>query len=189
MKYKEDLRIIRTRKHLSTTIINMMQSEPLDKISVIDICREAAVNRATFYAHFEDKYHLLSYALEELKDDIFASLNQNFTADNPLDIILEISYATFNFFKDHKGKVADVIAHNRNERVISTIKESLSRTVKQQLQKFNPNFPEGVPLAITTVAYAGAMIDMCLWYLDNADKFTETEMHNCIKTLFSSIHN
>ena len=73
MKYKEDMRIVRTRKHLSSTIIQMMQTMPIDKISVIDICKEAIVNRATFYAHFEDKYHLLSFALEELKDEIFAS--------------------------------------------------------------------------------------------------------------------
>ena len=69
MKYKEDMRIVRTRKHLSTTITKIMQSQSLEKISVIDICKEAIVNRATFYAHFEDKCHLLSYALEELKDE------------------------------------------------------------------------------------------------------------------------
>lgn len=189
MHYKEDMRIVRTRKHLSTTIIQMMQTQSLDKISVIDICKEAIVNRATFYAHFEDKYHLLSFALEELKDDIFASLNENLKAENELDLVLEIAYATFNFVKDHKSKIASLLTFNRNEKVISTIKDSLSRTVKQQLQKFHTTFPGNVPIAITSVAYAGALIDLCLWYLDNPDKFTEEEMHTYLTSLFTSIHN
>ena len=184
MKYKEDLRIVRTRKHLSTTIINMMQSQSLDKISVIDICKEACVNRATFYAHYEDKYHLLSYALEELKDDIYSSINKELTAENPMDTILEIAHSTFDFVKDNKGKISAMLTNNRNEKVIQTIKDSLSRTVKQYIQKCHTTYPSGVPLTLTSVAYAGALIDMCLWYLDNPDKFSEEEMHDFLKSLF-----
>ena len=72
MEQKEDLRVIRTRKLLSSTLLEMMEEESIEKISVIDLCTKAMVNRATFYAHFEDKYHLLSYALEELKDKVYA---------------------------------------------------------------------------------------------------------------------
>lgn len=189
MKYKEDLRIVRTRKHLSTTIIAMMETDSLDKISVIDICKTANVNRATFYAHFEDKYHLLSYALEEVKDDIYASLNLEFSSNNSLDLMLEIAHKTFDFVKDNKGKIATLLSHNRNEKVISTIKDSLSRTVRQHLQKFHTTFPSNVPLALTSVAYAGALVDLCLWYLDNPDKFTAEEMHEYFNSLFRSIFN
>ncbi len=73
MTVKEDLRIIRTRKLLSNTLLDMMEEESIEKISVIDLCNRAMVNRATFYAHFEDKYHLLTFALEELKDELISS--------------------------------------------------------------------------------------------------------------------
>lgn len=189
MSYKEDQRIVRTNKHLSSTIIEMMQTESLDKISVIDICKKASVNRATFYAHFEDKFHLLTYALDELKDEIFASLNESLKAENELDLVLEVANATFNFVKDHQGKIANLLARNRNEKVIGSMKDSLSRTVKQRLQKFHTTYPENVPLALTSVAYSGALIDLCLWYLDNPDKFTEEEMHTFITALFTTIHN
>ena len=76
MEYKEDLRIVRTRKLLSSTLLEMMEECSIEKISVIDLCNRAMVNRATFYAHFEDKYHLLSFALEELKDTIYASFTR-----------------------------------------------------------------------------------------------------------------
>ncbi|MEG2451199.1 MAG: TetR family transcriptional regulator, partial [Clostridia bacterium] len=77
MEYKEDLRIIRTRKLLSSTLLDMMEEVSIEKISVIDLCNRAMVNRATFYAHFEDKYHLLSFALDELKDDVYAKFKND----------------------------------------------------------------------------------------------------------------
>ena len=80
MDYKEDLRIIRTRKLLSATLLDMMEEQSLEKISVIDLCTKALVNRATFYAHFEDKYHLLTFALEELKDEVYARFSKDVKA-------------------------------------------------------------------------------------------------------------
>ena len=58
-EYKEDLRIVRTRKLLSTALFDLLESTPYEKISVMDICEKAMVHRATFYNHFEDKEHLL----------------------------------------------------------------------------------------------------------------------------------
>ena len=87
MEQKEDLRVIRTRKLLSSTLLEMMEEESIEKISVIDLCTKAMVNRATFYAHFEDKYHLLSYALEELKDKVYARFTKEFYAETPRDVI------------------------------------------------------------------------------------------------------
>ena len=80
MDYKEDLRIIRTRKLLSATLLDMMEEQSLEKISVIDLCTKALVNRATFYAHFEDKYHLLTFALEELKDEVYSRFSKDVKA-------------------------------------------------------------------------------------------------------------
>lgn len=186
MSYKEDLRIVRTNKLLSSTIVEMMMTESLDKISVIDICKKAGVNRATFYAHFEDKFHLLNYALDELKEEIFASITNKIKATNELDLVSEVAHSTFNFVKGHQGNIVNILANNRNEKVIGTMKDSLARTVKQHLQKFHATYPEAVPLSLTSVAYAGALIDLCLWYLDNSDKFTESDMHSHITALFTT---
>ena len=44
--------------------------EKMSQITVKDITERATVNRATFYAHFTDKYDILNYTLSEtiLKD-------------------------------------------------------------------------------------------------------------------------
>ncbi|MFK7803503.1 MAG: TetR/AcrR family transcriptional regulator [Anaerolineae bacterium] len=58
---KLDPRVIRTRRDLVGSMCTLMREKPFNKISVQDITEEAIINRATFYAHFEDKYALLEY--------------------------------------------------------------------------------------------------------------------------------
>lgn len=63
-EFKEDLRIVRTRKLLSRALFELLETTPYEKISVLDICERAMVHRATFYNHFEDKDHLLEYTID-----------------------------------------------------------------------------------------------------------------------------
>ena len=58
---KLDPRVIRTRRDLVASMCTLMREKPFSKISVQDIAAEAIINRATFYAHFEDKFALLEY--------------------------------------------------------------------------------------------------------------------------------
>ncbi len=60
-----DPRITRTRQLLIKAFEELLAEKGLDAITVQDIADRATVNRATFYAHFEDKYHLLDQAFEE----------------------------------------------------------------------------------------------------------------------------
>src|SRR6202051_438456 len=54
-----DPRIRRTRQLLQEALRKLLEQKEFDKISVQDITEAATVNRATFYAHYEDKFALL----------------------------------------------------------------------------------------------------------------------------------
>lgn len=82
---KLDPRVIRTRRDLVASMCTLMREKPFNKISVQDIAKEAIINRATFYAHFEDKFALLEYLViggfqDKLNNKIGADLG--FTPDN-----------------------------------------------------------------------------------------------------------
>ncbi len=67
---KVDPRIIRTKKLLVKAFQEVSREKKMSQITVKDITERATVNRATFYAHFTDKYDILNYTLSEtiLKD-------------------------------------------------------------------------------------------------------------------------
>jgi AcrR family transcriptional regulator len=54
-----DPRILRTRQLLQDSLRRLLQEKEFDKISVQDITEAATLNRATFYAHYTDKFALL----------------------------------------------------------------------------------------------------------------------------------
>jgi AcrR family transcriptional regulator len=62
---KVDPRIKRTRQLLMQAFGELMKEKRFQSITVQDIAERATVNRATFYAHFDDKYALLDYTIRE----------------------------------------------------------------------------------------------------------------------------
>ncbi len=77
-KFKEekiDPRVKRTRGLLEKAFMEVLAEKAFQSISVQDITEKAGVNRATFYAHFTDKYALLDHSMRQgFMDEIEKSL-------------------------------------------------------------------------------------------------------------------
>jgi AcrR family transcriptional regulator len=62
---KLDPRVKRTRQLLEQSFMDVVAVKGFQSVSVQDITEKAGVNRATFYAHFPDKYALLDYSVRQ----------------------------------------------------------------------------------------------------------------------------
>lgn len=62
----------RTGKAITQALIDLLHTKPFEKITVQDILDKTPVTRATFYAHFHDKYEIV----EKMMDHFFADLSQ-----------------------------------------------------------------------------------------------------------------
>jgi AcrR family transcriptional regulator len=62
---KIDPRVKRTRKLIVDAFVSLQAEKSFDDITIGDITARATVNRATFYAHFPDKYALLDDLIRE----------------------------------------------------------------------------------------------------------------------------
>ena len=70
-----DPRVRRTRQLLQQALLELMQEKRFASVTVHDIAERATVNRATFYAHFADKYDLLdSIIREEFQREVASKL-------------------------------------------------------------------------------------------------------------------
>lgn len=77
---RTDPRVKRTRELLRNALLELMAEKPFQGITVQDIAERATVNRVTFYAHFNDKYTLLEFAIRE---DIRQRLANQIPAEAP----------------------------------------------------------------------------------------------------------
>src|SRR5688500_15890647 len=75
-----DPRVTRTRALLKAAFLDLMAEKPFEDITVNDITARATVNRATFYAHFNDKYALVAGLI---RGDFARALRERALAPHP----------------------------------------------------------------------------------------------------------
>ena len=104
-----DKRVLKTKKNLKNTLMNMLEECSFEKITVKDICQKSHTSRITFYTHYHDKYELIDDLSEDMlsiAQDEYVRLQQ---VNNPkrdpilsycnfLECILNIYYNHFKFF-------------------------------------------------------------------------------------------
>ena len=90
MKNTTDLRVIKTKNLIYSTLIELMKEKSFEEIKVSDICEKALINRSTFYAHYEDKYELLVEFLNDLKEEFKNQLDKNSKNLNNREYYIEL---------------------------------------------------------------------------------------------------
>ncbi|MDU0200994.1 TetR/AcrR family transcriptional regulator [Paenibacillus sp. MAH-36] len=58
-----NVRNTQTKQSLINAFLQLVSEKDFEKIRIADISQRAQVNRATFYAHFNDMYELLDYMI------------------------------------------------------------------------------------------------------------------------------
>lgn len=96
---KLDPRVRRTRQLLDQAFVELLAEKGFDGISVQDVTDRAGVNRATFYAHFQDKFALLDYSIrtsfrQEIRTRLLDSCH--FSMENLHHLIVAVCEFTGN---------------------------------------------------------------------------------------------
>ncbi|MFE5025037.1 TetR/AcrR family transcriptional regulator [Streptomyces sp. NPDC056656] len=102
----EDRRTRRTRRALSTALVDLVLERGFSQLTVEDITERADVGRATFYSHFRDKEDLFTRVTGNLLDELAERLRPAM-ADSPVGFT---------------GKpVLEMLRHARDERDVYRI--------------------------------------------------------------------
>jgi AcrR family transcriptional regulator len=77
-----DPRSKRTRQFIIDAFISLIIKKDFESITIKDITEKASINRATFYAHFQDKYALFDFVISDRFNEI---LSQNINLQTEID--------------------------------------------------------------------------------------------------------
>ena len=69
-----DIRILKTRRSIEQTFLAMRERLSLEKIRVEALCREALVNKSTFYRYYTDVFDLSDKIENAIIDAVYDSL-------------------------------------------------------------------------------------------------------------------
>lgn len=128
MVNQEDPRVLRTRQLIRTAFKDLLLRKGFDALTIKDIAQEATINRATFYAHFEDKYALLDEVIEQAFHEMIpeqVAQAQAFTEDICDQLIIMTHQYIIDFYR-----ICKIDSNPMAKLVDDKIKKMLQETIE-----------------------------------------------------------
>lgn len=161
---KIDLRVVKTKKNLYNSLLNLMGNKTFEEIKVSDICENALINRSTFYAHFNDKYELLYSLISDLKIELESLLKENEKIKNTKEYYIKMIEILLNHIDENIYVYSAIINNNKNSIVMDMIYNTLNASIKENLSKEKSL---NIPVDFISSFYIGAVINVGIDYLKN----------------------
>ena len=139
---EQDLRVVKTKKALSSSLYQLLEKRSFESLSVNEICESGMVHRTTFYKHFYDKYDLLVYLFNlvtkdyfstDLKDRLnnpFQTIEATFTNKEELEKIEKVQKDDVSFGKIFKEVCVDIMKADIKENIHRI---SVDKTIPEDL--------------------------------------------------------
>lgn len=151
---------------------DLMELKPFSQVSVQDIAERASVNRATFYAHFKDKYFLLEDSTRTAYRAALAEHDQ-LTAGNTTVFLESVAVSTFRFIHAHKKCKLD-----------KEFEPQIARIMQDELYKFVCPALGGSAALVVSSAVIGTTMN---WRANRYDRRPEELVEQLVSVLISGV--
>jgi AcrR family transcriptional regulator len=148
---KLDPRVRRTRSLILQSFESLLAEKGFESISVQDVTDKAQINRATFYAHFQDKYALLDHSINKMFMQEIEKRTLNVCSYSP-DNLRNLILAVCDFLTHLHTDCAQ--PHQQFESLVeTTIKKQVFDLLSYWLRKSSA--PTELPATVATWAIYG----------------------------------
>ena len=80
----------KTKKKIASSMVELVEKKPIDKITITDITVNCDMTRQVFYRYFVDKYDLINWMYEEDCGSIIYTGEENFSLKSWIQYIIDI---------------------------------------------------------------------------------------------------
>ncbi len=179
---KLDRRVIRTRKLLREAFLELIVEQDFQAITVQDITDRAMINRATFYAHFEDKYALFDHTIKTMFQD---HLEQNMPNTNHLthENLRLLSLSTLTFLSQFMGHCAP--SHRNNDLPFEKqIQIHLSEILHMWISNLDQStIPANTSIDLMSIATSSAIFGSAMYYARGNSSLSQEDYIEQLMTL------
>ena len=124
-KTADDTRYTKTEVALETAMINLLEHTTVNKISIVSLCREANINKSTFYLHYRDIYDYYDKLSQSVADEIAGI----FTKYSYEQFILQFNTIFINILNTIKEKrlIRVMLNSSNGDAVLSRITNTVNK--------------------------------------------------------------
>lgn len=133
-----DKRIVKTRSAVFHAVFDLSTEKPLDKITVLELCEKAGINKSTFYLHytsiddcFKKCFEMFSDGVIRISDNI-SYLDVAYHPEETIDMILDTVEQYIDFISNYKNSVIyDSSTRLLKERFVAAICKTNNLTIEE----------------------------------------------------------
>ena len=136
----EDVRVRdKTKKKIASSLMNLVEKKPIDKITITDITVNCDISRQVFYRYFLDKMDLIYWIYEEDCGSVIYTGEEKFSIKSWLKYIIDILAEKKNFYmhaiKDDSSKAFETLILNKTRFYLKKlIKHKTATELTKQLE-------------------------------------------------------
>ncbi|MDR7240537.1 TetR/AcrR family transcriptional regulator [Neobacillus drentensis] len=131
-----DLRVIRTKESIRDALVELIDEKGFEAITVKDITTRAKINRGTFYAHYQDKYDLMTKFEEEIMFEMSRIAKQNFPGviaalgtNSPTLAPFSLAVSLFEYLNENNGFMKAVLGPKGDLSFQTRLKDFMWKTI------------------------------------------------------------
>lgn len=159
---QENQRILLTKRLLQEGLLRLLETKDLDKISVTELCREAGINRATFYNHYASPLALLM----DLEEKISQKLQELAAYPTTLEEVVDQMEQICIYLKENV-RIFTILSRCHADDELAYTFQSINR---YPICTRNPAMDSDSIHLVSTYLYTGCYYMIREWLLQDIDK-------------------
>ena len=176
-KTKSDRRVKYTLMVIRQSFVKLLKQKPISKITIKQICEDADINRATFYAHYLDQYDLLHQIETGIIDDINQYLN-NYDLKNVSKVPAQMLDKILEYIKEN-AEIFKLLLLSSNADI--QFQQEITKIIGQQ--HFSAMAADKEDSEYVFLFFANGSIGLIVKWLNDDMKKPVSEMTNLILKL------
>ena len=166
MKTKENQRVALTKRLLQEGLTDLLRQKPLTEISVSELCRNAGINRATFYNH----YAIPQDVLREMEQQIAAELRKMAPEEQTRETAKSYMEQICRYLYDRRSLMRILLESKTDEDILEIVSETNRRYWSHFGENSGHGLDEDGARLMVTFFSAGAYYLIRQWLLDGVEK-------------------
>ena len=164
---QENQRVVITKRMLREGLLRLLEAKELDKINITELCKEAGINRITFYRHYETPRDVLL----EMENELMNKLKQSMKIPNSLPELKQYMEDVCDFLDVHIDQIKIMIENNSDSEFLFLFNDFIREMYQNPRYKGVLYEAEPEVLEILTIYSAGGgYFLMRQWLLGNIKK-------------------
>ena len=166
MERKDNQRVLLTKRLLKEGLLRLLSEKDLAQINVSELCREAGINRATFYNH----YAIPQDVLRELEQDMARDLRNLAPKIQTVETARKYTEDICVYLYDRRDLIRILLNCKTDEDLLEIISETNCRFWSQFGQRQEHGLDESGAKLMVTFFSSGAYYLIRQWLLEDVQK-------------------